>query len=131
MTAALGEMRGTYSRVILDAPAMQPFSDAALLAVQADSHSDGGPVPEGDARTAGRVPAEPGTGQRRRGGSRANALPLRLSEGRKQPRTKLRKPRKGATVTLPEAPAEPAPAQAFCRPAVSVDGVVVVVRAGP
>ena len=37
MTAALGEMRGTYSRVILDAPAMQPFSDAALLAVQADS----------------------------------------------------------------------------------------------
>ncbi|WP_427004276.1 polysaccharide biosynthesis tyrosine autokinase [Pseudarthrobacter sp. H2] len=32
----LGQLRDTYSRVIIDAPAMQPFSDAALLAASAD-----------------------------------------------------------------------------------------------
>ena len=32
----LGQLRDTYSRVIIDAPAMQPFSDAALLAANAD-----------------------------------------------------------------------------------------------
>ncbi len=37
MSAALGEMRGSYSRVIIDAPALQPHSDAALLSVQSDS----------------------------------------------------------------------------------------------
>jgi receptor protein-tyrosine kinase len=34
--AVLGQLRDTYSRVIIDAPAMQPFSDAALLAAHAD-----------------------------------------------------------------------------------------------
>lgn len=34
--AVLGQLRDTYSRVIIDAPAMQPFSDAALLAANAD-----------------------------------------------------------------------------------------------
>lgn len=37
MTAVLGEMRGSYTRVIIDAPALQPLSDAALLAVRSDS----------------------------------------------------------------------------------------------
>lgn len=34
--AVLGQLRDTYSRVVIDAPAMQPFSDAALLAANAD-----------------------------------------------------------------------------------------------
>jgi succinoglycan biosynthesis transport protein ExoP len=34
--AVLGQLRDKYSRVIIDAPAMQPFSDAALLAASAD-----------------------------------------------------------------------------------------------
>ena len=32
----LGQLRDTYSRVIIDTPAMQPFSDAALLSARAD-----------------------------------------------------------------------------------------------
>lgn len=35
-TAVLGQLRDRYSRVVIDAPAMQPFSDAALLAANAD-----------------------------------------------------------------------------------------------
>ncbi|MEC5180199.1 succinoglycan biosynthesis transport protein ExoP [Arthrobacter sp. CG_A4] len=34
--SVLAEMRTKYSRVIVDAPAMQPYSDAALLAAKAD-----------------------------------------------------------------------------------------------
>lgn len=32
----LGQMRDKYSRIVIDAPAMHPFSDAALLAANAD-----------------------------------------------------------------------------------------------
>lgn len=109
MTAVLGEMRGSYSRVILDAPAMQPFSDAALLAVQADSTVL---VVRYEKVTRELLGASLRNLELVKGavaGVVLNALPLRLSEGRKQPRTKLRKPKKRATVAAPEAPAEPAP----------------------
>ncbi|MFF2244489.1 polysaccharide biosynthesis tyrosine autokinase [Arthrobacter sp. NPDC058130] len=109
MAAALGEMRGSYSRVILDAPAMQPFSDAALLAVQADSTVL---VVRYQKVTRELLGASLRNLELVKGtvaGAVLNALPLRLSEGRKQPRTKLRKPKKRGKVTPPEAPAEPAP----------------------
>ncbi|SKB61569.1 capsular exopolysaccharide family [Arthrobacter sp. 49Tsu3.1M3] len=108
MTAALGDMRGSYSRVILDAPAMQPFSDAALLAVQADStvlvvryQNVTRELLGASLRNLELVKATVA-------GAVLNALPLRLSEGRKQPRTKLRKGQR-AKVTAPVVPAEPAP----------------------
>lgn len=109
MTAALGEMRGSYSRVILDAPAMQPFSDAALLAVQADStvlvvryQSVTRELLGASLRNLELVKATVA-------GAVLNALPLRLSEGRKQPRAKLRKRGQRAKVTPPVVPAEPMP----------------------
>lgn len=85
MAAALGEMRNSYSRVVIDAPALQPSSDAALLSVQADwtvlvvMH--------------GRVSRELLQASLRNlelvkgrvAGAVLNALPLRLSEGHKQP----------------------------------------------
>lgn len=36
LTAVLAELRGSYGRVILDAPAMEPYSDAAVIAAAAD-----------------------------------------------------------------------------------------------
>lgn len=36
LTAVLDELRGSYARVVLDAPAMEPFSDAAVIAAAAD-----------------------------------------------------------------------------------------------
>ena len=36
LPAALAELRGSYARVILDAPAMEPYSDAAVIAAAAD-----------------------------------------------------------------------------------------------
>ena len=109
MAAALGEMRGTYSRVILDAPAMQPFSDAAVLAVQADSTVL---VVRYQKVTRELLGASLRNLELVKGavaGAVLNALPLRLSEGRKQHRAMLRKPNKRAKVTPPEVPAEPAP----------------------
>ncbi|MEV5053191.1 MULTISPECIES: polysaccharide biosynthesis tyrosine autokinase [unclassified Arthrobacter] len=109
MTAALGEMRGSYSRVILDAPAMQPFSDAALLAVQADFtvlvvryRSVTRELLGASLRNLDLVKVTVA-------GAVLNALPLRLSEGRKQPRAWLRRPIRRAKVTPPAVPAEPAP----------------------
>ncbi len=109
MTAALGEMRGSYSRVILDAPAMQPYSDAALLAVQADLTVL---VVRYQKVTRELLGASLRNLELVKGtvaGAVLNALPPRLSEGRKQPRARLRQPNKRAKVTPPEAPAEPAP----------------------
>lgn len=109
ITAALGEMRGSYSRVILDAPAMHPFSDAALLAVQADLTVL---VVRYQKVTRELLGASQQNLELVKGavaGAVLNALPLRLSEGRKQPRTKLRKPNKRTKAAPAEAPAEPAP----------------------
>jgi capsular exopolysaccharide synthesis family protein len=109
MTAALGEMRGSYSRVILDAPAMQPFSDAALLAVQADFtvlvvryRSVTRELLGASLRNLDLVKVTVA-------GAVLNALPLRLSDGRTLPRAWLRKPIRRAKVTPPAVPAEPAP----------------------
>ncbi|PVZ59003.1 hypothetical protein C9424_06410 [Arthrobacter sp. H-02-3] len=121
MTAALGEMRGSYSRIILDAPAMQPLSDAALLAVQADTtvlvvryQSVTRELLSASLRNLVLVKATVA-------GAVLNALPLRLSEGRNQPPGKpgklrkqnkpgrLRKPSQRAKGTPPAVPAEPAP----------------------
>lgn len=109
MAAALGEMRSSYSRVILDAPAMQPFSDAALLAVQADSTVL---VVRYQKVTRELLGASLRNLELVKGtvaGTVLNALPLRLSEGRQQPPGKLRRKGQRAKVTPPAVPAEPAP----------------------
>lgn len=36
LPAALQELRGSYARVVVDAPAMEPYSDAAVIAAAAD-----------------------------------------------------------------------------------------------
>jgi capsular exopolysaccharide synthesis family protein len=108
MTAALGEMRGSYSRVILDAPAMQPFSDAALLAVQADSTVLVVRYQTVTRELLGASLRNLDLVKVTVAGAVLNALPLRLSEGRKQPQARLSKhPR--AKVTPAAVPAEPAP----------------------
>jgi succinoglycan biosynthesis transport protein ExoP len=109
MAATLREMRSTYSRVVIDAPAMQPFSDAALLSVQADwtvmvvryarvsrellqtslRHLE---LVKG--RVAGVV---------------FNALPLRLSEGHKQPSRRPRTPEKPGEGARPIVPVQQFP----------------------
>jgi capsular exopolysaccharide synthesis family protein len=115
LTAVLGEMRGSYSRIILDAPAIQPFSDAALLAVQADSTLL---VVRYQSVTRELLAASLQNLEMVKGtvtGTVLNALPLRLSEGRRQPLGKrgfrrwigLGGQRPGKTV--PVQPAEPAP----------------------
>jgi receptor protein-tyrosine kinase len=109
MTAALGEMRGSYSRVILDAPAMQPFSDAALLAVQADSTVLVVRYQSVTRELLGASLQNLELVKATVAGAVLNALPLRLSEGRKQPRAKLRKRGQRAKVTPPVVPAEPVP----------------------
>jgi capsular exopolysaccharide synthesis family protein len=109
LTAALGEMRGSYGRVILDAPAMQPFSDAALLAVQADSTVLVVRYQNVTRELLGASMRNLDLVKVTVAGAVLNALPLRLSEGRKQPLAKLRKQSRRAKVTLPEVPAEPVP----------------------
>ena len=110
MAAALGEMRGSYSRIILDAPAMQPFSDAALLAVQADATVL---VVRYQRVTRELLGASLRNLELVKGtvaGAVLNALPRRLSESRKQPRRMLLlKQSQRATVTPPEVPAETPP----------------------
>jgi polysaccharide biosynthesis transport protein len=120
MTAVLGEVRGTYSRVILDAPAMHPFSDAALLAVQADwtvlvvmHRQVSRELLRATLRNLELVKG-------RAGGAVLNALPIRLSEGRKQLSRRRRTPGhrgEGMPPTaLPTAPADsPAVTQAAAR----------------
>jgi succinoglycan biosynthesis transport protein ExoP len=109
MAAALREMRSTYSRVVIDAPAMQPFSDAALLSVQADwtvmvvrygrvSRELLQASLRNLALVKGRV-----------AGVVLNALPLRLSEGHKQPSRRPRTPEKPGAGVQPIVPAQQLP----------------------
>ena len=110
MAAALGEMRGSYSRVILDAPAMQPFSDAAVLAVQADATVL---VVRFRRVTRELLGASLRNLELVKGtvaGAVLNALPRRLSESRRQPRKMLLlKQGHRAKVAPPEVPAETPP----------------------
>ncbi len=87
---ALGQMRAKYSRVIIDTPAMQPYSDAALLAAAADFTvlvvMHGRVTPEllkGTLRNLELV-------NTRVAGIVLNALPARLSEAYKQPSERFR-----------------------------------------
>lgn len=88
--AVLGEMRAKYSRVIIDAPAMQPYSDAALLAATADctvlvvKHRRVTPeLVKATLRNLELVNS-------RVAGVALNALPARLSEAYKQPSERFR-----------------------------------------
>jgi capsular exopolysaccharide synthesis family protein len=103
------ELLASYSRVILDAPAMQPFSDAALLAVQADSTVLVVRYQSVTRELLGASLQNLELVKATVAGAVLNALPLRLSEGRKQPRAKLRKRGQRAKVTPPVVPAEPVP----------------------
>jgi capsular exopolysaccharide synthesis family protein len=109
MAATLREMRSTYSRVVIDAPAMQPLSDAALLSVQADwtvmvvrygrvSRELLQASLRNLALVKGRV-----------AGVVLNALPLRLSEGHKQPSRRPRTPEKPGTGAQPIVPVHQLP----------------------
>jgi len=84
LTAVLDELRGSYARVVLDAPAMEPFSDAAVIAAAADCtvlvvrHRN---VTREVLRAALRnLELVNGTVA----GAVLNALPGRLAEGRRQ-----------------------------------------------
>ncbi len=81
LSAALGDMRSGYTRVVIDAPSMQPYSDAALLSIHADitvlvvRHGRvGGTTLEAAVQNLDLV-------RGKLGGTVLNALPLRLSEG--------------------------------------------------
>jgi succinoglycan biosynthesis transport protein ExoP len=104
MAATLGEMRSTYSRVVIDAPAMQPFSDAALLSVQADwtvmvvkYARVSRELLQTSLRNLELVKG-------RVAGVVFNALPLRLSEGHKQPPRRPRTPEKPSEGARPIVP---------------------------
>lgn len=105
--AALGEMRAKYSRVIVDAPAMQPYSDAALLAAKADCtvlvlrHQRVTPVLlKAALRNLELVNSKVA-------GVVLNALPARLSEAYKQPSERFRAQEQSTDWGPLDMPAEP------------------------
>jgi succinoglycan biosynthesis transport protein ExoP len=109
MAATLGEMRSTYSRVVIDAPAMQPFSDAALLSVQADwtvmvvrYARVSRELLQTSLRNLELVKG-------RVAGVVFNALPLRLSEGHKQPSRRPPTPEKPGEGARPIVPVQQLP----------------------
>jgi succinoglycan biosynthesis transport protein ExoP len=109
MAATLREMRSTYSRVVIDAPAMQPFSDAALLSVQADwtvmvvrYARVSRELLQTSLRNLELVKG-------RVAGVVFNALPLRLSEGHKQPSRRPPTPEKPGEGARPMVPVQQLP----------------------
>jgi succinoglycan biosynthesis transport protein ExoP len=111
MAATLREMRSTYSRVVIDAPAMQPFSDAALLSVQADwtvmvvrYARVSRELLQTSLRNLELVKG-------RVAGVVFNALPLRLSEGHKQPSRRPPTPEKPGEGARPMVPVQQLPVQ--------------------
>lgn len=109
MAATLREMRSTYSRVVIDAPAMQPFSDAALLSVQADwtvmvvrYARVSRELLQTSLRNLELVKG-------RVAGVVFNALPLRLSEGHKQPSRRPPTPEKPGEGARPIVPVQQLP----------------------
>jgi receptor protein-tyrosine kinase len=105
--AVLGEMRARYSRVVIDAPAMQPYSDAALLAAKADwtvlvvMHRRVTPgLLKATLRNLALVNSKVA-------GVVLNALPARLSEAYKQPSERFRAEEQATDWAPLDMPAEP------------------------
>lgn len=108
--AVIGQLRTKYSRVVIDAPAMQPYSDAALLAALADCTvlvvMHGRVTPELLKPTLRNLQLV----NSRVAGVVLNALPARLSEAYKQPSERFRAEEQAtdwAPVDMPAVPPVP------------------------